>query len=381
MKILNWFYRIMIIGVLSFEMISCGLTNSMIKSGSKEKNQIQNIKVVDYADKTQIVIEGSKLISYTAFSLTDPLRYVIDLSDISSGNYKEKIDVNLGSVTSIVPIENVKPFKAVRLEIGLLTPVEPVIEKEGLKLLVNIPKKEKSPSTMDQSHLTEEAIKGKTGDSLTPGFNMTSSVMPTSQTPPTSDVSKESAPAVEQTVKTKNQVESIKVDQTEQTVNVLISGEFSVPRVFKLKGNRLVIDINGATQSVRPLIQKVHLPPVEKIRIGQHPKPKKVRIVLDLSENAPFTTETVEGGFIVHLSKGTGSSPDSQSKGEGVPAKETETGNEVSKENIPAREESSLKETPETKPETSPLESVTVSPPRKTVKRSGRGNILFVEKT
>ncbi|MBI1821917.1 MAG: type IV pilus secretin PilQ [Nitrospirae bacterium] len=379
MKIFNWCYRIMIFGIISIGLISCGLTSSMLKSSSKEKNKINSIKVMDYADKTEIVIEGDKAISYTAFSLTDPLRYVVDLSGISSGNYKEKIDVNLGSVTSIVPIENAQPFKAVRLEIGLLNQVEPAIRKEGLTLVVDIPKKDLGANPPEQVELTKEDSKEKAGSDSMPGFNLTPSAISTSETSASSEGSKDTAPAAEnqasgpspeekQKVATrKNHVESIKVDQTEQTVDVMISGEFSAPRVFKLKGNRLVIDINGATQEIRPLIQKVHLPPVEKIRIGQHPAPKKVRIVLDLSENVPFTTESDENVFTVHLMKSGVPQPVSQANGETAVQNEPESKNEVAKEEKPS--------------EPSPPEAAAPAPPQNMVKRPKKGNILFVERT
>jgi type IV pilus assembly protein PilQ len=351
MNMLKRIFQTGLFGFLIFELISCGSMNSAVKSGSGEKNQINNIMVVDLPDKTRIVIEGSSPLTYTAFMLSDPTRFVIDLSDISSGKFKEKIEVNQGIITSIVPVESTQPSRTVRLEIGLLSEVQPELSKEGMKLTVDVPKKEMAAAAGAPEVGSENGIK--------PGFESTSSASPTVESVPEQKV--ESAPV-------KNLVESVKANQSGETVDVIISGDFSLPKIFMLKGNRLVVDIEGAAHKVRPLIQNIHLPPVSKIRIGSHPKPKKVRIVVDLSQAASYTTDRGENNFVIHLNKEVKEKP-----AEPASAKNGED------EETPAAEAKNEK-TVEQSPAPADAEPA-ASPATPSVKRKKKGNILFIEKT
>ncbi|MBI1824320.1 MAG: type IV pilus secretin PilQ [Nitrospirae bacterium] len=372
MKISSWFLNITSLGVLSVLLISCGTMNAM-KTGARDKNKITNITVMDFAEKTEITIEGESPISYTAFTLTEPMRYVIDLSDVSAGNYKDKIDVNLGTVTSIVPIETDKPFKAVRLEIGMMKEVEPAIRKEGSKLLVDIPKGIVAPAV----------TQGGNDTTPSPAFETSVIASTTTEPVPPVDIKPEpiAPPVVEvkdQEVKTKsvpvqNVVEAVKVNSTDQGLDVIISGDFVLPKVFKMKGNRLVVDIDGATQSVRPLIQKINLSPLTKIRVGQHPKPKKVRIVLDLSKDTPYTTDPGEKSFTINLGREAVTSI-------ATPPSKTEPEVKTGKEPV-SQTEPSEKEALEEPQDLPPVEQSVVTPAPRVAKKSKVGNVLFVQKT
>ncbi|MBI1819790.1 MAG: AMIN domain-containing protein [Nitrospirae bacterium] len=362
MNMLKRIFQTGLFGFLIFELISCGSMNSAVISGSGEKNQINNIMVVDLPDKTRIVIEGSSPLTYTAFMLSDPTRFVIDLSDISSGKFKEKIEVNQGTITSIVPIESTQPSRTVRLEIGLLSEIQPEVIKEGIKLTVDVPKKEMAAAAGNPEVGSDNGVK--------PGFESTSSASPTVEPAP----EQKAEPVPEQKaepVPVKNLVESVKANQAGETVDVIISGDFSLPRMFMLKGNRLVVDIEGASQKVRPLIQNIHLPPVSKIRIGSHLKPKKVRIVVDLSQTASYTTDRSEKNFVIHLSK------EVKEKPAEPPAEPASAKNGEDKE-IPA-EEAKNEKTVEQPPAPADAEpALPASTP--SVKKKKRGNILFIEK-
>ena len=70
---------------------------------------ITKIDANDIGDKTQLVIEGDSVLSYTTFKLSDPLRLVLDFSDTTLGAYKERIVINQGAVTDIIPTEIGEP--------------------------------------------------------------------------------------------------------------------------------------------------------------------------------------------------------------------------------------------------------------------------------
>jgi type IV pilus assembly protein PilQ len=374
MNMLKRIFQTGLFGFLIFELISCASMNAGVKSGSGEKNQINNIMVVDLPDKTRIVIEGNSPLTYTAFMLSDPTRFVIDLSDISAGKFKEKIEVNQGTITSIVPIESTQPSRTVRLEIGLLSEVQPELNKEGIKLSVDVPKKEMAAAGTPV---------GGSENGIKPGFESTSTASTTAEPAPEQKgepvpeqkgepvPEQKGEPVPEQKgepAPVKNLVESVKAIQAGETVDVIISGDFSVPKIFMLKGNRLVVDIEGAVQKIRPLIQNIHLPPVSKIRIGSHPKPQKVRIVLDLSQAASFTTDRGVNNFVIHLNK----------EVKEKPAESASTKNGEDKE--PPAEVAKIEKTVEQSPAPADLEpALPASTP--SVKRKKQGNILFIEKT
>ena len=380
MKMSRWFIRIASCGALSALLISCG-TLGPTKPEVREKNSISNIAVTDFPDKTEITVEGLNPISYTAFTMTEPMRYVVDLADISPGNYKDKIEVNQGSVTSIVPIESDKPVKAVRLEIGMLKDVEPAIRKEGTKLFVDIPKGNSAASqngaeaaSMPATEVTA-AETGTAPPAVSPDSGTTAA---TSQTVPPPAAAVEEKEEKKGPPLAKNLVASVQVTPTDRSLDVTVTGDFQAPKLFKLKGNRLVVDIDGASQDVHPPVISVNLSPLKKIRVGQHPKPKKVRIVLDLSLDAAYSTEQSEKGFVIHLAREGGATTASAA----APA-ETEarvTNPPAPSETTPLPVEPAVeKEAPEQEAEAVQPEQP-AQPPR-AIKKSKRGNVLFVQRT
>ncbi|MFI5305067.1 MAG: type IV pilus secretin PilQ [Nitrospiria bacterium] len=383
MKISRSLISITAFGVLSVLLVSCGTFTSM-KSVSREKNTINNITVVDYPDKTEIEIEGASPISYTAFTLTDPMRYVIDLSDISQGKYKDKIDVNMGTVTSIVPIETDKPVKAVRLEIGMLKEVEPAIRKEGSKLFVDVPKGAvaETPSAPVSTETPAKPAFEATNTEAQTAAAATAEKAPQPEVipqPSTEEKPHSPVPPTEEKsgmVMVKDQVNSVKVNSTDRSLDVVIIGDFSPPKVFKMKGNRLVIDIEGATQKVRPLTQNINLSPLTKIRVGQHPNPKKVRIVLDLSKEVPYTTDQGDKSFTLHLSKEDVPADTSQVPpvSENKPA-EVAAMKEMQTEKEPKENNDQVQEAPPADQPPSAERPPSVS------KKSKAGNVLFIQKT
>jgi hypothetical protein len=73
-----------------------------------------------------------------------------------------------------------------------------------------------------------------------------------------------------------------------EKIKVIFTGDGAFqPDVFMVGEDRLVVDLEGVTNSVMPNMIPVKHGLVKRMRIGQHVKPKKARVVLDLS--APIT--------------------------------------------------------------------------------------------
>jgi type IV pilus assembly protein PilQ len=74
------------------------------------------------------------------------------------------------------------------------------------------------------------------------------------------------------------------VPENEKRLKVIISGDGQLsPEVFMVGKDRLVVDIQDVTHTIVPNTIPVKHALVERIRIGQHVKPRKARLVLDLS--------------------------------------------------------------------------------------------------
>jgi len=212
----------------------------------------------DADGKTEIVVEGSgPLQQYTSFQLTEPLRLVIDISDAELGAIKDKIAVNSGAVLDITPSQK---DTIARLEIGLSQAADAKVYQADGKLMIELVKP------------VEEAQK----------------------VPEAAPQEKTEAPESEKGTATV--VSSVKARAGKDGVKVVITGNGTMtPKILKLKGNRIVINIPGTRSKVRPSVIPVRKGGLARVRIGQHPD--KVSVVLDLTRPMDYTA-TPEGNTL-----------------------------------------------------------------------------------
>ncbi len=262
---------IVLIMVSSLVFAGCGARKGPeagTQSGAKVV--IQAISPRETDTRTEIVIEGSdRILQYTSFQLTEPLRLIVDITDADLANFKEKIAVNMGPVVDITPsqVDNIA-----RLEIALSQTVDTKVYQAGGKLMVELAK------PVDATQAAPEAV--------TPA--------------PIAEVPKEaSAPSADENGSAKV-VKSVKATGSKQGAKVVIIADGTMkPNSFMIEGKRLVIDVPGAKSRVRPSVIPVRKGGLDKVRIGQHAAPdKKVRIVLDLTKTMEYTV-TPEGNTLV----------------------------------------------------------------------------------
>src|SRR3990172_11449772 len=115
----------------------------------EEKGSIINIQTEVLPEATQLTVEADNLLQYTAFKLQDPLRLILELSNIDPGTIKGPIEVEKGVIGTInlyyFPQNNTS-----RIEIGLKshTPHE-ILKPSPNKLIVSIknPEEKKAEKT------------------------------------------------------------------------------------------------------------------------------------------------------------------------------------------------------------------------------------------
>ena len=125
----------------------------------EEKGSIINIQTEVLPEATQLTVEADNLLQYTAFKLQDPLRLILELSNIDPGTIKGPIEVEKGVIGTInlyyFPQNNTS-----RIEIGLKshTPHE-ILKPSPNKLIVSIknPEEKKAEKTGEIAS-TEEAV-------------------------------------------------------------------------------------------------------------------------------------------------------------------------------------------------------------------------------
>lgn len=212
---------------------------------------ITKIEPRDADGKTEIVIEAAEpILQYTSFQLTEPLRLVIDITDADISKFSERLLVNKDPVIDITPtqVDNIA-----RLEIGLKDTTETKVYQESGRLVAEFAKP------------VGPAQKEEAG--------------PAPQPAPPASSAKEEAPQIEKPTATL--ITSVKATADKEGANVVITADGTMaPKILKLEGNRIVINIPGTKSKVRPNIIPVRKSGLERVRIGQHTD--KVSVVLDL---------------------------------------------------------------------------------------------------
>ncbi|MEK6657614.1 MAG: type IV pilus secretin PilQ [Nitrospirota bacterium] len=267
--------------LILFGLFACSPKASQVKDTSVKATAgsatITKIDANDIGDKTQLVIEGDSVLSYTTFKLSDPLRLVLDFSDTTLGAYKERIVINQGAVTDIIPTEIGEPKKIARLEIALSQLVDSSVRQEGQRIIIDV-EKPKTTESADAPKITEVPL-----------------------------VKEEPAKPMpaEITGKAASVLSKVDVKKEDAVTKIIVSGDGEInANAMMVSGNRLVIDVPNTTSNIKPQIINVSNHLLKRVRVGQHAKPeKKVRIVLDLTAQLSYNVSKENNRLIIAISK------------------------------------------------------------------------------
>src|SRR3989337_2218522 len=146
MKILNFrLIRYLILITAASSIVACSPRAQQIKDAEFAKAsagpKLTNIEVTDSPSSTQVLLTSEDALQYTSFNLSDPPRLIIDLSDVSGGEFKEPILVNKGLIRTIYPVEADDPNRVTRLNIRLTKDsIAYRIYRRENALIVDLPK-------------------------------------------------------------------------------------------------------------------------------------------------------------------------------------------------------------------------------------------------
>ncbi|MBI5746489.1 MAG: type IV pilus secretin PilQ [Nitrospirae bacterium] len=310
-RLRSFFISIVLASMVSIIYSSCSPRVSQVKTEEMAALEVNDVRLSDSPDKTEVIVTGSGHIPYTTFRLTDPPRLILDLAGTSLGSFKEKIETKGGAVVSIIPKEGQKPNMVSRLEIVLTGLAESNVRRDRDSLIVEILKAPaKAEEAREGGGIPEEAKAETKG--LEPQM------------------------AEEKVLPPARNISKIDIDKSEKGIKVTVTGDGEMkPNTFIVGERRLVFDIPDTMSQVKPTSIQVDHPILKRIRIGQHKDPEKVRIVFDLNKLTPYIIDKKGDQFIVFL-------------GESIPTKVTvEERPEVTGKEAPKVAEAPL---PETKP-------------------------------
>lgn len=133
-------YPLAVIGALGLLISACSSMPSAVEPLPQGGQTLTDLRVMDLSDKTEIVIQGEKPITYTYVLLENPPRVVINLISMSRGSYGRSIKVDKGIVREITLHEGRNPHRAVKLEIILNQSVKPDVRTQNNSLLIDFPR-------------------------------------------------------------------------------------------------------------------------------------------------------------------------------------------------------------------------------------------------
>src|SRR3989304_6883522 len=222
---------------------------------------LRKIEIVDLPASTQILLEAGNSLKYTSFTLMDPPRLVVDLPGVSLGEFTKPIIVGKGSVIQIDPVETTTPVRIARLNIKLSNDkTVPHISSKSNVLIIDIP-------TMMPVQSDDEAP-------VKPRLNMVRELI-------------------------------FNESGDKDSIKIIADNEINAD-TFIVEGDKLVVDVRDADNSIKPYERVVDSKLISKIRIGVHTEPlNKVRFVADLRKAIKYDVNKQGNEIIVNVySKG-----------------------------------------------------------------------------
>src|SRR4030067_1061750 len=344
MKILNFrLIRYLILITAASSIVACSPRVQQIKDAEFARvssgPKLTNIEVTDSPSSTQILLTSEDALQYTSFKLSDPPRLIIDLSDVSGGEFKEPILVNKGLIRTIYPVEADDPNRVTRLDIRLTKDsIAYRIYRRENALIVDLPKETED---IFSEQVSIPSIVVQPQDMAAKEVNVPETDLNSQKSEDKDDKlkSKEMEVVIESksiqngektTEKQEgiNVIRDIKIVSSDNKTDIVIIADKDIDaKTFTVEGYKIVIDVNNvkypAAKEEMPAIDNNRF--ISKIRIGRHTTPvRKIRVVAELKEEATY--DVSKDGNIFTLSivpKVNGTSPEKViAEGKNIPVNE-----------------------------------------------------------
>ncbi|MBI5073617.1 MAG: type IV pilus secretin PilQ [Nitrospirae bacterium] len=250
-----------------------GAANTGAAGQSPQANEAPVLTAVK-VDENGLIIRSNKQFTYTLNKTNDPYRATVEIPDMSTGSFTERIVSDNGMVTEVVPQQIDLPKRMTRLDILLQNPSSITPEYRDNTLILSVKKEDPLMSTDAKDLETDPKTLVR---------------LVAVEIPAEKDASPATSKATE--------ISNITVKKSADTVKVIISGNGSmIPNVFPVN-DRIVVDIPDT--SLRAALPSQTIAPLKGIRAGKHKD--KLRIVLDLKEKTNFDVTAIGNTIEISL--------------------------------------------------------------------------------
>ncbi len=255
-----------------------------VKQGSGEQlAQLKNIEVKETPDSVIVVISTDKPVSFTSVKINEPPKMVIDLAGADPTSVKGPIKVGTGGIDYITTSAVAGSKKLVRLEVGMNALLASKTAQDGGTINIVFEKKPVSATNVNApASPTEKVEAAETANASGTQATVTK----------TERVVKESASEVKAAAVVSpatdlpqaRRVSNVTFSKIGEGFQVRIEGDGRIGKreVFKLGGDRLVVDLPAMGSPKEKLVLDVGGRCLKKVRMARHQAPQKVRVVLDL---------------------------------------------------------------------------------------------------
>jgi type IV pilus assembly protein PilQ len=234
-----------------------------------------------------LVIKSNQHFTYAIYKSSDPYRATIEIPDMTTGQFTDKISSERAGITEIIPQQIESPRLITKLDIVLQNPSSLTPSYKDNTLTVAVAKNE--PVLLTSEHESEPEQKAAVR--LAVEETAIEKVQP----------QQEIAPAKAKATEIKN----IEIKKTADTVKVLVTGNGTmIPNVFPIN-ERIVVDIPDV--ALRASIPSKTFSPLKGIRAGKHQD--KLRLVLDLKEKTNFDVTAIGDSIEITLTSKETASP------------------------------------------------------------------------
>jgi len=302
--------------LISCAFFSCSVKTARRKPEASHLAKIHDIRIAEGLNKTTIEIEADEPLLYTSFRLSNPDRLVVEMAEVSLGQYNKEVKMKVGPIRSLRPSPSGE-MDVTRLEFELSGAVKTDIRPDGLSIVVEVTQQGKKSASAkgsftffeaEKQNLPSDAITKKPAQkNLTPSSSNkseTSAKLPEAKIPPLPVFrpAPKAVPSKTPQLKTRKKIPlsparkvlSARFEQGPPLQLILHSDGKLSPRIFYSDGTKkhLVIDLPGvqSKRSYRPLAGDGDL--VQRVRFGRHPK--KLRLVVDFNHRVLHSSEQIE---------------------------------------------------------------------------------------
>jgi type IV pilus assembly protein PilQ len=273
----NRFSKIIISATLFFVLIGCATTHAFKKEAD---SPVLSAITAVHIEEDRLIIRGNNPFDYTLFNADDPYRVIVEIPDVTTGTFNERIvSDKIGGISEIIPQQIDSPRLIARFEIVLQNPSTLVPEYKDNSLVLTIKKDVSAvvagPRTVDEGTASERrpvirlAVDEKT-------------------------LEKPAQPDGESVKAT--EINNVDIKKAADAVKVIITGNGNmIPNVFPVN-ERIVVDIPDVV--LKTSIPDQAISPLKSIRAGKHKE--KLRLVIDLMEKTNFDVNAT--GNIIEVS-------------------------------------------------------------------------------